>query len=91
MATAILIGERDAFDMVVKARKSMQAGEEILTALPGVMTHTRGGGVRGNFPPFPRRQYQPVKVHAKECGHRTCTSATSNWRTVINGTSLMFE
>ena len=27
MATAIVIGERAAFDMVVKARKSMEAGK----------------------------------------------------------------
>ena len=55
MVTAIVIGEKAAFSMVVKARKRVKARKIFLTALPGVMTHARGRGVSGNVAnPLPR-------------------------------------
>ena len=70
MVTAIVIGEKAAFAMVVKSRKRVKARMRFLTTLPGVMIHARGRDVIGNVrtplpKTFPRGQSLQVKVHAK--------------------------
>ena len=94
MIHAIVIGEKAAFAIVVKARKRVKVRERFLTVLPGVMAHIRGRGVSRNVPtPLPRTflrgQQPPVRVHAEECGRRTCACATCDWRTVIDSTVLL--
>ena len=86
--------EKAAFAMVMEARKRVKARKRFITILPGVMTHVKGRSVSGNVPTllpktFPRDQSPPARVHAEECGRRTCACATSDWRTVINGTACI--
>ena len=61
MVSAIVIGEKAAFAMVVKARKRVKARKIFLTALPGVMTHERGRSGSGNVPT--RERFLGVSNH----------------------------
>ena len=48
--TAIVIGDKATFAMLVKARTRVKARKIFLTALPGELTHARGLSVRRNVP-----------------------------------------
>ena len=64
MVTAIVIGEKAACAMVVKARKRVKERKSFLTALPGVRNHAIGRGVSGNVPtPLPRICFHGVSNH----------------------------
>ena len=67
--TAIVIRQKAAFAMVVKATKRVKAWKTFLLALPGVMTRARGRGVSGNVAtPLPRTFARGLQPGSEEEG-----------------------